>query len=363
MPEKKYKSLEQLKQYFLEQSKKGNEISEKDVLDTSVKNHLSEEDEDALFNWIQENDEILLTSNTDTIDEDEVDEDEDEELLDRKKSNDSIRAYLQEIGAVKRISPEEEVILAKKVQQGDEKAKEKMINANLRLVVSMARDYMNRGLSYQDLIQEGNMGLMRAVEKFDPEKGFRFSTYATWWIRQSMTRAIADQSRDIRIPVHTTEMIYKIKKVQRDLFQKLNREPTPEEIVKQIPELSVEKLNALLTVAMDTISLESPTGDEDESTLSDFIKDDSIQSPEDIFRNEELKEQVNQILKELPEREENIIRMRFGLDGTDTIKTLDEVGKIYGVTKERARQIEGKAIRRLKQMIQTNKKYRDLSEE
>lgn len=367
MPEKKYKSLEELKQYFLAKSKKENEIDAKEILDTAVKNHLSEEDSDALFNWLQDNDDILIAGDAedteDLEDEEDVEEDSEEVAQDIKKSNDSIKAYLQEIGAVKRISAEEEVELAHRVMKGDEKAKEKMINANLRLVVSIARDFMNRGLSFQDLIQEGNMGLMRAVEKFDPDKGFRFSTYATWWIRQSMTRAIADQSRDIRIPVHTTETIYKIRKIQRQLTQQLDREPTIKEIAAKLPGLSEEKITELLNVAMDTISLETPTGDEDDSTLSDFIKDDSIQTPEDIFRSEALKEQIDHILKELPPREEQIVRMRFGLDGTGTIKTLDEVGKIYGVTKERVRQIESKAMRRMKQLIITNKNYKDLSED
>ena len=371
MPEKKYKSLDELKEYFLEKSKKDNEITEKEVMDIATKNHLSENDEEELFNWIQENDDILLESDTnDFLDEEEEElEEEDEEettendVVDRKKSSDSMKAYLQEIGAVKRLTPEEELDVARRVVKGDPEAKEIMINANLRLVVSMARDYVNRGLSYQDLIQEGNMGLMRAVEKFDPEKGFRFSTYATWWIRQSMSRAIADQSRDIRIPVHTTEMIYKIKKVQRELAQDLNREPTNKEIADKIPGMDETKVAELLSVSMDTVSLETPTGEEEDSTLGDFIKDESMMGPEEAFQSELLKEQVDKMLKELPEREEAIVRMRFGLDGTGSIKTLEEVGKIYGVTKERVRQIESKAIRRLKQLIKTKEEYTDLDEE
>lgn len=374
MPAKNYKSLEEIKQYLLEQSKKENEINEKDVIDISTKNHLSEDEEEDLFNWIQENDEILMSGEDeeDELDEDDEDEDEDEEeddsedtssQVERKKSFDSMKAYLQEIGAVDRLTSEEEIEIGRRATQGDPEAKEIMINANLRLVVAMARKFLNRGLSYQDLIQEGNIGLMRAVEKFDPDKGFRFSTYATWWIRQSLTRAIADQSRDIRIPVHTTEQIYKIKKIQRELFQEFNREPTPEEIAEKIPGMDAAKVTDLLSVSQDTISLESPTGDEEDSTLGDFIKDDSIKGPEDVFKSEVLKDQIDKVLKELPEREEAIVRMRFGLDGTGTVKTLDEVGKIYGITKERVRQIENKAMRRLKMIIKTKEEYTDLDEE
>lgn len=374
MPAKNYKSLEEIKQYLLEQSKKENEINEKDVIDIATKNHLSEDEEEDLFNWIQENDEILMSGEDeeDELDEEDEDEDEDEEeddsedtssQVDRKKSFDSMKAYLQEIGAVDRLTPEEEIEIGRRAAQGDPEAKEIMINANLRLVVAMARKFLNRGLSYQDLIQEGNIGLMRAVEKFDPDKGFRFSTYATWWIRQSLTRAIADQSRDIRIPVHTTEQIYKIKKIQRELFQEFNREPTPEEIAEKIPGMDAAKVTDLLSVSQDTISLESPTGDEEDSTLGDFIKDDSIKGPEDVFKSEALKDQIDKVLKELPEREEAIVRMRFGLDGTGTVKTLDEVGKIYGITKERVRQIENKAMRRLKMIIKTKEEYTDLDEE
>lgn len=375
MPAKNYKSLEEIKQYLLEQSKKENEINEKDVIDIATKNHLSEDEEEDIFNWIQENDEILMSGEDEEDELDEEDEDEDEEddeeedseetssQVERKKSFDSMKAYLQEIGAVDRLSPEEEIEIGRRAAQGDPEAKEIMINANLRLVVAMARKFLNRGLSYQDLIQEGNIGLMRAVEKFDPDKGFRFSTYATWWIRQSLTRAIADQSRDIRIPVHTTEQIYKIKKIQRELFQEFNREPTPEEIAEKIPGMDAAKVTDLLSVSQDTISLESPTGDEEDSTLGDFIKDDSIKGPEDVFKSEALKDQIDKVLKELPEREEAIVRMRFGLDGTGTVKTLDEVGKIYGITKERVRQIENKAMRRLKMIIKTKEEYTDLDEE
>ena len=368
MPEKKM-NLEELKKYFSDKAKKENEISEKEIMDAAVKNHLSEDEEEELFNWIQSNDDILIAADTndslEDIDDVDVDEDDDmdeeESAIDRKKSSDSIKAYLQEIGEIDRLTPEEEIETARLVQKGDSQAKERMINANLRLVVSMAKDYMNRGLSFQDLIQEGNIGLMRAVEKFDPEKGFRFSTYATWWIRQSLTRAIADQARDIRIPVHTTEQINKIKKAQRELFQEYNREPTSKEIADKIG-FDEDKVIDLLSYAQDTVSLETPQGDEEDATMLDFIRDDKIMNPEDAVKNEELKEQINEIIEELPERERDIIKKRFGLEGDGKIHTLEEVGKQYGVSKERIRQIESKAFRRLKFMIQNDEEYEDLNE-
>lgn len=368
-------NLEEIKQYFEKQAKENKEISEKEIMDVAVKNHLSEDEEEELFDWIQSNDDILLNDeeNDDLLDNDEIideeeqeeDESEDEEESTgiKKKSSDSIKAYLQEIGAINRLTPEEEIETARLVQKGDQQAKERMINANLRLVVSMAKEYVNRGLSFQDLIQEGNMGLMRAVEKFDPEKGFRFSTYATWWIRQSLTRAIADYSRNIRIPVHTTEQINKIKRVQRELSQQLDREPTNEEIADKIPGMSREKVEDLLTVAQDTLSLETPGGDDEDATLGDFLADKNIKNPEDMLRDEAIKELVDQMIDELPDRERDIVAKRFGLDGNNRIFTLDEIGKLYGVSKERIRQLESKAIRRLKFLIENNKEYKDLNED
>ncbi len=274
---------------------------------------------------------------------------------------DSVKAYLRQIGSIALLNETEEKNCAMAVKEGDISAKELLIKSNLRLVVSIAKDYMNRGLGFQDLIQEGNIGLMHAVDKFDAGKGFRFSTYATWWIRQSMSRAIADQSRDIRLPVHLTEQITKVNKTQRALLQELDREPTPEEIARRV-EMSVERVVELQKIAMEPVSLETPAGEDESTTLSDFIQDSSAQDPAQIANNDVLREQVDSLLKELPEREQRIIRMRFGLDGTGSAKTLEEVGKECNVTRERIRQIETKALRRLHRQLVVNDNYKDLKD-
>ncbi|MBA4535857.1 RNA polymerase sigma factor RpoD [Bacillus aquiflavi] len=262
------------------------------------------------------------------------------------KINDPVRMYLKEIGRVDLLSAEEEVELAKRIEQGDEEAKRRLAEANLRLVVSIAKRYVGRGMLFLDLIQEGNMGLIKAVEKFDYEKGYKFSTYATWWIRQAITRAIADQARTIRIPVHMVETINKLIRVQRQLLQDLGREPTPEEIAEDM-DLTPEKVREILKIAQEPVSLETPIGEEDDSHLGDFIEDQDATSPSDHAAYELLKEQLEDVLDTLTDREENVLRLRFGLDDGRT-RTLEEVGKVFGVTRERIRQIEAKALRKLR---------------
>lgn len=262
------------------------------------------------------------------------------------KINDPVRMYLKEIGRVDLLSAEEEIELAKRIQKGDEEAKRRLAEANLRLVVSIAKRYVGRGMLFLDLIQEGNMGLIKAVEKFDFEKGFKFSTYATWWIRQAITRAIADQARTIRIPVHMVETINKLIRVQRQLLQDLGREPTPEEIGEDM-DLTPDKVREILKIAQEPVSLETPIGEEDDSHLGDFIEDQDATSPSEHAAYELLKEQLEDVLDTLTDREENVLRLRFGLDDGRT-RTLEEVGKVFGVTRERIRQIEAKALRKLR---------------
>lgn len=262
------------------------------------------------------------------------------------KVADPVRMYLKEIGRVDLLTAEEEVELAIRILDEDDLAKQELAEANLRLVVSIAKRYVGRGMSFLDLIQEGNMGLMKAVEKFDHTKGFKFSTYATWWIRQAITRAIADQARTIRIPVHMVETINKLVRVQRQLLQDLGREPTPEEIGAEM-DLPTEKVRDILKIAQEPVSLETPIGEEDDSHLGDFIEDDGALSPEDYTSSALLREQLEDVLDTLTDREENVLRLRFGLDDGN-IRTLEQVGKVFGVTRERIRQIEAKALRKLR---------------
>lgn len=262
------------------------------------------------------------------------------------KINDPVRMYLKEIGRVSLLTADEEVALALRIKDGDPEAKQELAEANLRLVVSIAKRYVGRGMQFLDLIQEGNMGLMKAVEKFDHEKGFKFSTYATWWIRQAITRAIADQARTIRIPVHMVETINKLIRIQRQLLQDLGREPTPEEIGAEM-DLPPEKVREILKIAQEPVSLETPIGEEDDSHLGDFIEDQEATSPAEHAAYELLKEQLESVLDTLTDREENVLRLRFGLDDGRT-RTLEEVGKVFGVTRERIRQIEAKALRKLR---------------
>jgi RNA polymerase primary sigma factor len=307
---------------------------------------------------------VEILNETDEIDEDnEAEEIEERDVTDENrqteefdltdlsvppgiKINDPVRMYLKEIGRVSLLSADEEVELAKRIELGDEEAKRRLAEANLRLVVSIAKRYVGRGMLFLDLIQEGNMGLIKAVEKFDYLKGYKFSTYATWWIRQAITRAIADQARTIRIPVHMVETINKLIRISRQLLQELGREPSAEEIAQEM-DMSPEKVREIQKIAQEPVSLETPIGEEDDSHLGDFIPDEDALAPADAAAYELLKEQLEDVLDTLTEREENVLRLRFGLDDGRT-RTLEEVGKVFGVTRERIRQIEAKALRKLR---------------
>lgn len=280
-----------------------------------------------------------------------------DQLLD-EIADDSVRLYLHEIGKIPLLTAEEEIDLAMKIREGNQRAKDKMAEANMRLVVSIAKRYTGRGLDFLDLIQEGNTGLLRAVEKFDPDKGFKFSTYATWWIRQAITRAIADQARTIRIPVHMVETINKLLRTQRRMTQQLNREPTMEELSKEL-EMEPEKIEYIMKIKQDISSLDAAVGrdgEEDDSVLGDFIEDEDTATPEESATSELLREQISSILSTLSDREQKIVRMRFGLDGGKT-HTLEEVGQEFAVTRERIRQIEAKALAKLRKHKDSKKLY------
>ena len=311
---------------------------------------------DDLYNTLVENNIEVISETADNSIDDENPEDlivEDLTMSKDIKINDPVRMYLKEIGRINLLTTDEEFEFAQRAVEGDEYAKKMLAESNLRLVVSIAKRYVGRGMLFLDLIQEGNIGLMKAVDKFDPTKGYKFSTYATWWIRQAITRAIADQARTIRVPVHMVETINKLARVQRQLTQELNREPTEEELAKKL-NISVEKVREVYKISQDPVSLETPIGEEDDSHLGDFVPDERTMSPEDYATAEMLKEELASVLQTLTEREEKVLRLRFGLDDGQC-RTLEEVGQIFGVTRERIRQIEAKALRKLRHPSRSRK--------
>ncbi len=369
---KKFKSLEEAKDFLIETRDNDTDISQNQFMDAIADLGLDDDAMDDLFSWCDDNDitfmdetmddeEFELDDETDDLDSDIDDARDDESSIEDEishleqsfanashaKINDPVKMYLKEIGQIPLLDPKDEPIIAKRIQEGDEEAKQQLISSNLRLVVSIAKKYVGRGMLFLDLIQEGNCGLIKAVEKFDYTKGFKFSTYATWWIRQSITRAIADQARTIRIPVHMVETINKLTRIQRQLVQDLGRDPLPEEIAEKMENITAEKVREIQKIALDPVSLETPIGEEDDSHLGDFIEDKETLSPDDYTNNQLLKDEINNVLQGLTEREEKVLRLRFGLQDGRT-RTLEEVGKEFNVTRERIRQIEAKALRKLK---------------
>ncbi|RFU65737.1 RNA polymerase sigma factor RpoD [Peribacillus glennii] len=348
-------SLDQVKEQLVELGKKRGSLTLEKIAERIGSFELDSDQMDEFYEYLSDQGIEVLTESEEDDDEDpnaqELDKEEEFDLNDLSvppgvKINDPVRMYLKEIGRVDLLSAEEEISLAERIEEGDEEAKRRLAEANLRLVVSIAKRYVGRGMLFLDLIQEGNMGLIKAVEKFDYRKGFKFSTYATWWIRQAITRAIADQARTIRIPVHMVETINKLIRVQRQLLQDLGREPSPEEIAEDM-DLTPDKVREILKIAQEPVSLETPIGEEDDSHLGDFIEDQDATSPSEHAAYELLKEQLEDVLDTLTDREENVLRLRFGLDDGRT-RTLEEVGKVFGVTRERIRQIEAKALRKLR---------------
>ena len=370
------KNLEEMKDEFRYVFKADGMIYQKDIMAALEHLDLSDEDMDALWDWF--NDENIRIQEDEDIEEmtddeadldimdddgnlDGTDDSEDEEEFDSYQIpdlnaytrsatvqlNDPVKMYLKEIGRVPLLKPEDEPEIARRIEEGDEEARSILISSNLRLVVSIAKKYVGRGMLFLDLIQEGNMGLVKAVEKFDYRKGFKFSTYATWWIRQAITRAIADQARTIRIPVHMVETINKLTRVQRQLVQELGRDPSAEEISARMDGISPEKVREIQKIALEPVSLETPIGEEDDSHLGDFIEDKEAMGPDQYASNQLLKDEINNVLSGLTDREEKVLRLRFGLYDGRT-RTLEEVGKEFNVTRERIRQIEAKALRKLK---------------
>ena len=358
------KFLERLKELVALGKKKKSILEIQEINDFFRDMDLSTEQMERVFEYLEANNIDVLRINSDDDDDVDLDaimsdeEDVDVENIDLSVPDgvsveDPVRMYLKEIGKVPLLSAEREIELAQRMEEGDEEAKKELAEANLRLVVSIAKRYVGRGMLFLDLIQEGNLGLIKAVEKFDYHKGYKFSTYATWWIRQAITRAIADQARTIRIPVHMVETINKLIRVSRQLLQELGREPTPEEIAKEL-DMPVERVREILKISQEPVSLETPIGEEEDSHLGDFIQDDNVPVPAEAAAQTLLKEQLDEVLDTLTEREQKVLRVRFGMnDGR--ARTLEEVGKEFDVTRERIRQIEAKALRKLRHPSRSRK--------
>lgn len=356
---------EKLKELVELGKKKKGVLEDKEVADFFSGFNLNEDQYDRILETLEQNNLEFLKVNEpgDDDEEPDLDEEDEEEVPDMESIDlsvpdsvsieDPVRMYLKEIGKVPLLTADEEIELAKRMELGDEEAKKKLAEANLRLVVSIAKRYVGRGMLFLDLIQEGNLGLIKAVEKFDYRKGFKFSTYATWWIRQAITRAIADQARTIRIPVHMVETINKLIRVSRQLLQELGREPTPDEIAEAM-NMPVERVREILKISQEPVSLETPIGEEEDSHLGDFIQDDQVPVPADAAAFTLLKEQLEEVLETLTEREQKVLRLRFGLDD-GRARTLEEVGKVFNVTRERIRQIEAKALRKLRHPSRSRK--------
>ena len=354
---KEIKTFDERKQSLLELGKKNGFITYEQLAEELKGLEVDSDSLDDLYNFLVDNNIEITSDDAEPTGDDEEDgglvDLEDLALSKDIKINDPVRMYLKEIGRINLLTSDEEYEYALRAEQGDEYAKKMLAESNLRLVVSIAKRYVGRGMLFLDLIQEGNIGLMKAVDKYDPSKGFKFSTYATWWIRQAITRAIADQARTIRVPVHMVETINKLARVQRQLTQELNREPTDEEIAKKLG-ISIDKVREVYKISQDPVSLETPIGEEDDSHLGDFIKDERTMSPEEYATAEMLKEELSGVLLTLTDREERVLRLRFGLDDGQC-RTLEEVGQIFGVTRERIRQIEAKALRKLRHPSRSRK--------
>ena len=360
--EKKAKLQEKLQELLALAKKKKNSLEYREISEFFKDMELDADEFEKILDFLETNNiDVLRIMDDDDIDDDIILDDEDEvevekidlSVPDGVSIEDPVRMYLKEIGKVPLLSAEEEIELAKRMELGDQEAKKRLAEANLRLVVSIAKRYVGRGMLFLDLIQEGNLGLIKAVEKFDYRKGYKFSTYATWWIRQAITRAIADQARTIRIPVHMVETINKLIRVSRQLLQELGREPTPEEIAAEM-NMPVDRVREILKISQEPVSLETPIGEEEDSHLGDFIQDDNVPVPADAAAFTLLKEQLEEVLGTLTEREQKVLTLRFGLED-GRARTLEEVGKEFNVTRERIRQIEAKALRKLRHPSRSRK--------